>query len=117
MYMYGWDEPYAEEECFECSEKENQLTDVAYWLRAVVDQLYGLEEFSAENLEHYLDELAHVAKIKLPQLQLAVSTIRENPTVERANRTTESNTSGLLNSWISANNQYLKSLTHKSLGV
>lgn len=110
MYMYEWDEPYAEEECFACSEKENKLTDVAYWLRAVLDQLYGLEEFNSESLEHYLDELAHVVQMKLPQLELAIS---KGETVVRKSQTTESNISVMLNSWISANNQYLKSLTQK----
>ena len=106
--MFYRDEPYAEEECFECSEKENVLTDVSYWLRAVLDQLYGLEEFKADDLERYLEELAHVVKMKLPKFDLAVGTIRKSQTVPvvRENRTTESNTQAMLTSWIAANKSF-----------
>jgi len=126
MFSYQYDEPYAEPECFECSEKENKITDVMYWLRAVLDQLYGLEEFDAESLERYLEELTHVVDMKIPKLELAVSTIRnsqivpvvrDNVPVVRKNRTTDSNFSAVLNGWVEANNQYLKSLTYKNVGV
>lgn len=117
MYAYQYNEPYAEPECFACSEKENKITDVMYWLRAVLDQLYGLEEFDAECLERYLDELAHVVDMKLPKLELAVGSLRNSETVARENRTTDTNFSVILNGWVEANNQYLKSLTCKNLGV
>lgn len=95
--MFYYDEPPAE--CFECSEKENRLDDVKYWFRAVLDQLFGLEEFDAERLEQYAEELAAYLDMKIPRQPLAV--IRKNRTVEMA---------PMLDAWKSASVQYLKSL-------
>lgn len=95
--MFYYDEPPAE--CFECSEKENRLDDIKYWFRAVLDQLFGLEEFDAESLERYAEELAAYLDMKIPSQPLAV--VRKNRTVEMA---------PMLDAWKSASVQYLKSL-------
>lgn len=95
--MFYYDEPPAE--CFECSEKENRLDDVKYWFRAVLDQLFGVEEFDAKSLERYTEELAAYLDMKIPSQALAV--VRKNRTVEMA---------PMLDAWKSASVQYLKSL-------
>lgn len=89
MFSY-YDEP--SHECFECLEKENRIQDITYWFKAVTDQLYGREEFDAETLERYLDELAGYINTKLPSQKLAVEP------------------SPILENWKVINNHYLKSL-------
>jgi hypothetical protein len=83
-------------ECFKCLELENKLDDVAYWLRGLLDQLYGIEEFNLSLIEHHLAELAHTAKMTIPNRDLAIRAKDE--------------TSTMLDSWKIYNNGYLKSL-------
>ena len=97
--MFLYDEPQAEYECFECMEKENRIDDVKYWFRAVLDQLYGMEEFNKENLERYLEELSGYLNMKIPSTDLSV--VRKNRTVDMT---------PMLDAWKNTNNQYLKSL-------
>lgn len=102
--MFLYDEPQAEYECFECMEKENRLDEVKYWFRAILDQLYGAEEFNPEKLEDYLQELAsYIGMSGKPFLRtLSVTGVRKNRTVEK---TTE-----MLEEWKTLNNQYLTTL-------
>jgi hypothetical protein len=95
--MFFYDEPPSK--CFECAQKENRIDDIKYWFRAVLDQLYGLEEFDTDSLERYAGEAAAYLDMKLPNKNLAV--VRKNRTVD---------VQPMLDSWKSANNQYLKSL-------
>jgi hypothetical protein len=88
-----------EEDCFDCCEKENRLGDVKYWFRAVLDQLYGKEEFNSEELERYLEELGGYLDMKVPSTQLSV--VRKDRTVEMA---------PMLDAWKQASVQYLKNL-------
>jgi hypothetical protein len=92
--MFIYNEPTSQ--CFECQEKENHLSDVKYWFRAVLDQLFGLEEFSRENLEHYTQELACYLNMKIPSQPLAVAEKKE--------------VSKLMEEWKQFNNEYLKKL-------
>ena len=98
--MFLYDEPPAEYECIDCMEKENRLDDVKYWFRAVLDQLYGMEEFKAEDLKRYLEELSAYLSMKIPTHDLAV--VRKDRTVELT---------PMLDAWKQANNQYLKILS------
>lgn len=98
--MFLYDEPPAE--CFDCMEKENRMDDIKYWFRAVLDQLFGLEEFDAESLERYTEELAAYLDMKIPSQALAV--VRKNRTVEKISTTT------VLEDWKQYNNQYLNNL-------
>jgi hypothetical protein len=70
MYVYRENPPL---ECWECLQKDNRLGDVLYWFRAVIDQLYGNEEFDDLALEHYLNEVAGYLNIRLPEKSLAVT--------------------------------------------
>lgn len=69
MCFYS-DEPPVE--CWQCDEKNNKIDDIKYWFRAVLEQLYGQEEFDAKSLENCLDELSGFLDMKLPKQQLAV---------------------------------------------
>lgn len=93
MFRYENEPPV---ECFECCEKANRIDEVKYWVNALLDQLYGIEEFSIENLESYLEELTFRLEMKLPNQRLAVV---------RKNRTDD-----ILDSWKQFNNQYLNNL-------
>ena len=95
MYMYS-EEPY---DCIACQAKDNQLQDARYWLRAVLDQLFGLEDFSQEVLFHYVEEFAHLLEIPLPNRDLTV--VRKDRTVDITK---------VLGEWKDVNNQYLKNL-------
>jgi hypothetical protein len=69
--MFIYSEPPIE--CDDCLEKSNRLDDVKYWLRAILDQIYGLEEFDESKLENYLDELSGYLNMKLPVRDLVIS--------------------------------------------
>lgn len=100
---------YHEDFCSYCREKESILTDVTYWFKAVLDQIYGMEDFDEAEFERYLDELAHVLHIKLPKqkLKLTSKVCATVPTLKFE----------FLNEWMKANNQYLKSLASNQVGV
>jgi hypothetical protein len=99
--MFLYDEPQADHECFECMEKSNRLDDVKYWFRAVLDQLYGMEEFNAEDLERYVEELAAYLDMKIPKHELSV--VRKDRTVDMT---------PMLEAWKNASHNYLKSLAN-----
>jgi hypothetical protein len=109
MYFLA-DEPEPEQNCFCCMHKEDVISDVQYWLRAVLDQLYGLEEFNQEDLERYIEELAHVVEMRIPQVPLAV--VREKRTVETQPSV---DLTPVLNAWKILSTTYLKSLTNTGI--
>jgi hypothetical protein len=88
-------------ECFECMEKENRIDDIKYWFRAVLDQLFGLEEFDAEQLERCTEELACYLDMKIPSQPLAV--VRKNRMVDMA---------PVLEAWKQSSIQYLQNLAN-----
>ena len=95
MYML-FDEPPCE--CMECLEKDNKMQDVRYWFRAVLDQLYGLEEFDLEFLQHSLEQLGACVEIKFPEKPLIVQEKKPETISE------------MLDAWKVYNKNYLKSL-------
>lgn len=103
MFNYDYEEPYAERECFECTEKENALASIKDWLEGLIQQLYGQEPFSARMVENCLDEIAHSVGLKLPESDLQIVAKQKRPAPL---------TDQILDKWKSLNNQYLKSLTH-----
>ena len=92
--MYLYDDPPPE--CFNCLEKDNQLDDIKYWFTAILDQLFGLEDFNAQDLKWYINEITLSLGMKCPEKALSV--VRENRTVEA------------LDAWKRFNNQYLNNL-------
>ena len=121
MYMYQ-DEPYCEEECYACTEKEQTIKDVKYWFQAVLDALYCSKaelddlfcQYEEGDLEYYLEELAGYLNMKLPQKEIQV--IRKNRTTELSGNSGKLeqplSITYMLDSWKEANNSYLKSLTY-----
>ena len=95
MYVYS----DHHDECHECQKQDNQLREARYWLRAICDQLFGLENFKEEDLFHRLEEMAFVLDIPLPDRDLAV--VRKERTVDF---------NKLLHEWKEVNNEYLKNL-------
>ena len=71
MFDY-YDEPYCEAECFECESKDNQLDDVKYWLKYLLDQLYSSKELDLIELERTLEELGHIVNVNLPERDLSI---------------------------------------------
>lgn len=97
--MFLYEEPQAEYECFQCNEKSNRLDDIKYWFRAVLDQLYGMEKFNAEDLQLYLEEMSAYLDMKIPSHDLVV--VRKGCTVDMT---------PILDIWKTTSNEYLKSL-------
>jgi hypothetical protein len=83
-------------DCDECLESTKLIRDVKYWFQAVLDQIYDKEDFSAEELERYLDEMAGCLDMKLPAAVIAVDR--------------EKSESTLLDEWKTFNNKFLNSL-------
>jgi hypothetical protein len=88
-----FDEPYSHE-CMDCMHKDDVMCDIKYWLRAVLDQLFGLEPFSKEDLSRYLNELTLQLGMDFPKIDLSV----EMPDPTRI----------LIDEWKAFNNDYLK---------
>jgi hypothetical protein len=94
MYLYS-----DSHNCFDCQSKDNQIQDARYWLRAILDQLFGLGDFNKDLLFNSLEEMAHLLDVSLPDRDLSV--VRKERTVDF---------SKLLEEWKKANNDYLKNL-------
>jgi hypothetical protein len=103
VFSYHDDEPYSQAPCYSCREKEDTLKEISYWFRAILDQLYGREKFSLEDLETYLDELAHHLHLNLPKEKLQLAMKPSSLPLPFSQE---------LQSWKDFNQQYLKSLTH-----
>lgn len=88
-----------EYEYYQCNENKQLVKDLRYWMQAILDQLYGKEEFNVEDLENALDEMVHYLGLKLPmgelQVKLKESSITKHP---------------MLGDWINFNNEYLKQI-------
>jgi|HubBroStandDraft_3_1064219.scaffolds.fasta_scaffold00795_14 hypothetical protein len=96
--MFLYDEPPAE--CFHCEAKDETLKELRYWFRSVCELIYGIEEFNAENLDYYLNEIALHLGVKFP----------DGPPVVEA-KPKQNDISMLLDAWKNANVEYLKSLS------
>lgn len=87
-------------ECYHCNEKDKKISEIKSWTEAVLDQLFGLEEFDPEELELYLEELTYCLDMKIPRNSLAV---------KRKEKITD--ISPIVDSWKNLNNNYLKNLS------
>jgi hypothetical protein len=93
MYMR-----HEEYDCQGCLESELQTKDLKYWYKAILDQVFGLEEFNEGNLLTYLEEMAFVLEMKLPEGKLAIAPEAQEKTYDISKQ---------LEAWKKFNNQYL----------
>lgn len=103
MYFY---EP--NNECCDCELKDAALTDIKYWFKRVVDQLYATDKLNTEDLENCLDELAYQLQAKIPEhaIQISRSYQEKIIPIEMAAE---------MNLWKKWNTQFLKDLTQPVL--
>lgn len=94
--MSSYDDFSCEHNCRNCEEKDQTKDNVVEYFEEILEQLYGLKKFNAENLEHCLDEMAYFLGIRFKFSELKIQEKKESVP---------------LNAWIHFNNTYLKSLT------
>jgi len=97
--MHLYEEPNCETECFGCSEKENKIDDIKYWLRSIVDQLYSKEKLDVVEFETALQELCFNVNIRVPIKALEIQR-KEPKELEKE-----------LSTWIQWSKDHLQQLT------
>lgn len=60
-------------ECHHCTKHESDKLSAADFLQGIVDQLYGREEFNADELDRYMEEICHILEVRYPATKLVVS--------------------------------------------
>lgn len=85
-------------ECKHCLEKEQTFDLAQEFLQEVVKQLYTKEPLDENKLEHCLDELCFILKVKMETCDL---------NIQRPKKITN------LSNWIEFNNSYLTQLAQK----
>lgn len=84
-------------ECKECLEKDQLLDEAHGYLEEIVKQLYSRESLDRSILEHCLDELCFLLKVKMNTSDLNIVRPKEIT---------------LLNSWVEFNNTQLSKLAN-----
>ena len=100
--MFDYQDPYAEEDCVDCQEKEQTISEVIHWFEALLDLVYSKEPLDEIEFETCLDEIAGYLGMKLPEGKVLL--VREHPATTTLNQ--------ILDTWKIANNQYLRNLTY-----
>ncbi len=100
--MFDYDEPYAEEPCISCEEHEQSTSEIVQWFEALLDLVYSKEPLDEIEFETCLDEIASYLGMKLPDGKVRIA--REHPATNMLNQ--------ILETWKTANNQYLRNLTY-----
>jgi hypothetical protein len=59
-------------DCPGCEDKKNKLDNAADFLKGVLNQLYGAEDFEGDRLEYCLDELCTYLGVKIPDGDLMI---------------------------------------------
>jgi len=96
MRNYDYD-PYYDDVCDECGHCKEYSTEKDYaadFMKGILDHLYGDKALDLKNLEHCLEELAHILQVKFPEKDLTIR--RETPK--------------FLQEWVNFNNNYLKQI-------
>ena len=86
-------------ECRECLQKEQVFDSGNEYLQEIIDQLYSKEPLDKSKLEHCLDELCFLLKVKMKKTDL---------NIQRPEKQKDS-----FQSWIEFNNQYIKQMCAK----
>lgn len=100
--MFFEDDNYYAYECEKCDEKDNQLSDIKYWLLYLIEQLYSSDPLNINECERTLEELCAVVKVNLPARDIAIERKSYFPTQI-----------SYLQDWQTFNKQYLKELTNQ----
>lgn len=104
--MFCAHEDICDQTCFDCEENQKKISDLKYWFKSVLDQLYSNESLDLHDLENCLDEVAHLLHMRLPKKDLEI---------QRAERLPEHAFSNvkridILPIWVEWNNNYLKTI-------
>ena len=103
MYI---DEPYCENECFNCSVKENKMHDIKYWFRQVLEQLYSTDNLEIDSLERCVQEMCSLIGMKIPQQDICIKRMKDKKDVQVYNIKPHT----IISEWLEFNNSYLKQL-------
>jgi hypothetical protein len=88
MYIYC-DEDYEMKECAACKEQHDQIGELKYWFKGLLEVLYS-NDFDVEDFEGHLEEIAASLEMKVPSKDIVL---------------TKKNAQDVLLSWINWNNK------------
>lgn len=91
--MFFYQEPPPE--CLNCMDVKDKFDSLAYWFQAIVDQIYGNEEFNANQLADFCAEMTTHLNVKIPNKTVAIAACQQ-PKLDH-----------MLNGWKEYNQRYL----------
>lgn len=101
MYRYEYDSAYEPEyRCKKCEEKEQLLDEAAQFMQTIVEQLYSRDTLDKPVLQHCIEELCGILRVKNQHSILQIA--RHKPQSTKIEP--------FVDSWLQFNDAYLKEL-------
>jgi|ERR1700720_4627004 len=79
--MYSMEE-WHQDECYDCSKKQEEIKEIKYWIQALVEQLYSSDQLDLLDFENCLSELCFPLGIKMPVKTLTISRKKQEEKIE-----------------------------------
>lgn len=92
-------EPACVQDCPDCLEKDETLSECEKYLKSIVNELYSRDPLDLDLLENHLEDLCHLFRMNIPKEPIQI--VRKL----QGDKT--------LTSWIKFNNDHLKSCLKK----
>jgi len=104
--MYLHDDHYHTSECYQCSELKDDIIEIKYWFKYLLEQLYSTSPLDKAEFERTLEEAGACLGLNIPTSDLAI----ERKQYPKPNQHPLARPSFDIESWKLWNNKQLKQL-------